>query len=192
MTMRKTTTMTMMMIMMMMLLIYGVFSPFVVAIPSPLSLPLTLSLPLESTTSTSLLASLSSTFPGRGGSDGDGGDGGITDGDNVIDTTSKKKSSIVIRVRLMDGSMERIQLDADTLESVTLGDVLQPFDIDIDDGDENDSDASIRISINNNIVDTSYKTTTLQVLNVKHGSLITMSPSPTAVKKKKMRDANAT
>jgi len=187
MTMTKTTT-TMMM--MMMLLFCGFFSPFVRATTSPLSLPLPLPLPLPST-STSLLASVSCKFPGRGGGAGAGGDGGgITDGDNVTAATSKK-SHIVVRVRLMDGSIERIKIDADKLESVTLGDVLKPFDIDIDgdDHDIDDGDDSIRISINNSIVSTSSKTTTLQVLHVKHGSMITISPSPTAVKKKKMIDA---
>lgn len=80
---------------------------------------------------------------------------------------SSSSSGMVLRVRLADGSMEKIQLEEGSEETLTLGDVLKPFGV--------PSDASVRIGT---------KTTTntkdeLQALQVRHGSMITVLPPKT-------------
>ena len=74
---------------------------------------------------------------------------------------------IVLRVRLADGSMEKLQLEEGSEETLTLGDVLKPLGV--------SSDASLRIGTTK--TDTSKD---LKSLQLKHGSMITVLPPPSS------------
>ena len=75
-------------------------------------------------------------------------------------------AGIVLRVRLADGSMERIQLEEGSEEILTLGDVLKPLGV--------PSGASVKIGTTT----TKSEEKNLKELEIKHGSLITVLPPP--------------
>lgn len=75
-------------------------------------------------------------------------------------------TGIVLRVRLANGSMERIQLEEGSEETLTLGDVLKPLGV--------TSGASVKIGATT----TKSKEKNLKELEIKHGSLITVLPPP--------------
>jgi len=76
---------------------------------------------------------------------------------------------MVLRVRLADGSMERIQLEEGKEETLTLGDILSPLGV--------PSGASVRIGAKTT-TSTETDDSNLKALEIKHGSMITVLPSP--------------
>lgn len=89
----------------------------------------------------------------------------------VLANTGGSSSPIVLRVRLADGSMERIQLENGKESTMTLGDVLSPFDV--------SSDASIRVGTK-----TASRDEVLSAAGIQHGSMITVLAPKTAEKPK--------
>jgi hypothetical protein len=77
---------------------------------------------------------------------------------------------IVLRVRLADGSMERIQLEEGSEETLTLGDVLKSLGV--------PPGASVQIGTTT----TKSEEKNLKALEIKHGSLITVLPPPSTSK----------
>mmetsp|Transcript_24212 Transcript_24212/g.67066 ORF Transcript_24212/g.67066 Transcript_24212/m.67066 type:complete len:555 (-) Transcript_24212:92-1756(-) len=75
---------------------------------------------------------------------------------------STNPSSMVLRVRLADGSMERIQVDEGKEDTLTLEDVLKPFGV--------PDDASVAIGTTKN----AEKGEILAKLGIRHGSMITV------------------
>ena len=73
-------------------------------------------------------------------------------------------SSMVLRLRLADGSMEKIQISEGKEESTTLADVLHPFDV--------DNNASVKVG--NLVAETTSKP--LKEFEIRHGTLITVMP----------------
>lgn len=91
----------------------------------------------------------------------------------VTSTGSGSNSGMILRVRLEDGSMEKIQvLDTDT-DAMTLEKVLQRYTI--------SEGASVQVGTNNKVSDL---TKSLGDLGLKNGSLITIRPKPAATKPK--------
>ena len=72
-------------------------------------------------------------------------------------------SGIVLRVRLADGSMQKLQLEAGSEETLTLGEVLKPLGV--------PSDASLRIGTTKTDTQQDLKT-----LELKNGSMVTVLP----------------
>lgn len=77
---------------------------------------------------------------------------------------------MVLRVRLADGSMEKIQVEEGTEGKLTLEDVLKPFDV--------PTDASVRIGATTTKISADPEAKNLEALNIKHGSMITVLPPP--------------
>jgi hypothetical protein len=73
-------------------------------------------------------------------------------------------AGIVLRVRLADGSMEKVQLEEGSEETLTLGEVLKPFCV--------PSGSSVRIGAST----TKDAQKNLKALSIKHGSLLTVLP----------------
>jgi len=80
-------------------------------------------------------------------------------------------AGIVLRVRLADGSMEKIQLEEGSEETLTLGEVLKPFGV--------PSGSSVRIGTST----TKDAQKNLKALSIKHGSLLTVLPPKSESKK---------
>jgi hypothetical protein len=138
----------------------------------------------------SLTSSLSSTisFPELRGGDGDGEIDVVNDGTGTDDTSTATASTtetetstetttgkkILLRVRLADGSIERIEIDENKIDCLTLNDILKPFHV--------PDDSTIQIGGKGKGGKGGgggiEGTETLQTLDVKHGSMITIIPSP--------------
>ncbi|KAG7343293.1 NPL4 family protein [Nitzschia inconspicua] len=73
-------------------------------------------------------------------------------------------SSMVVRLRLADGSMERIQIAEGKEEAMTLEDVLQQFEL--------ADDATVKVG--NQVVEKLGGGCTLRELGIQHGSIITV------------------
>ena len=83
---------------------------------------------------------------------------------------------IVVRVRLADGSVEKLQIDGGTEDTLTLGDILQPFvDGLLPEG------TSVRIGTTTTKASKDLEATTLTDLDVRHGSMITILPPSSSV-----------
>lgn len=80
-------------------------------------------------------------------------------------SSSAGSSGILLRVRLADGSMERLQLEEGSEDTLTLGQVLKPLGV--------AEDASIRIANK-----TASSQQDLKSLQLKNGSLVTILPPP--------------
>ena len=112
----------------------------------PLFLPLksTLTLNRSSVVSSSTITLLEQLRGGDGDGeiDNDGGNGTGTGTDEGTTTTTTTTTTvgnkILLRIRLPDGSIERIEIDETKKDSFTLNDLLKPFNV--------PDNASIRIS----------------------------------------------
>lgn len=87
--------------------------------------------------------------------------------------TSSPSTGMVLRIRLADGSMEKILVQPGTEETMTLSDILKPFNV------EEDSSIQFGPSTDSPI----DKTSTLSQLGAKHGSLFTIKPKTTTTQK---------
>ena len=89
---------------------------------------------------------------------------------------SSAREGIVLRIRLADGSMERVQIEEGKEDSLTLDDILRPFDV--------PNDASIQVS-------GAHANTKDSIANLKHGSMITVVPpsKPSTIEKQESRFA---
>ncbi|KAL3918461.1 MAG: hypothetical protein SGILL_004224, partial [Bacillariaceae sp.] len=82
---------------------------------------------------------------------------------------SSASPSLVVRLRLADGSMERIQITDGKEETFTLDDILQPFDI--------PDDVKIKVGATT-VEDGTNSASNLKDLGIKHGTMITILPNP--------------
>ncbi|OEU19049.1 hypothetical protein FRACYDRAFT_207358 [Fragilariopsis cylindrus CCMP1102] len=183
-TMMMTTTVTMTLF----LTLFGRDYSCLAITSPPLFLPLksTLTLNRSSVVSSSTISFLKQLRGGDGNGNGDGeidNDGGNGTGTDEGTTTTKTTTTetvgnkILLRIRLPDGSIERIEIEETYIDSFTLNDLLKPFNV--------PDNASIRIGTGTNTNDIESDgdgDKTLQTLDVKHGSMITIIPSPKVVK----------
>jgi len=77
---------------------------------------------------------------------------------------SSSQSGMILRIRLADGSMEKVQVPPGAEDSMSVTDLLEPFDV--------EDDATVQVG--SSTVDASQK---LSNLSVKHGSIITIQPN---------------
>ena len=97
----------------------------------------------------------------------------------VIDaSTSIPNNGIVLRIRKADGSMGRISIPPEKQESTTLADVLATFKDREHDGDGDTIECTIGTSCDP-VSDTNRSVSSL---GLKHGSLISIKPSPRSTK----------
>jgi NPL4 family len=82
----------------------------------------------------------------------------------LCQASSPRPSSMVVRLRLADGSMEKIQISNGKEESTTLRDILETFEV-------SDEDT---VKVGNQVVETERGSNTLKDLGIQHGSMITV------------------
>jgi hypothetical protein len=91
--------------------------------------------------------------------------GWMTHDSPLVAAASSSSSGMVVRIRLADGSMEKVMVPQGAEDTMTIGDILKPFSI--------EDDATIQVG-SSTVEDTSNP---LSSLPVKHGSLITIQSS---------------
>lgn len=79
-------------------------------------------------------------------------------------STPSSSSGMVLRIRLADGSMEKVIVPENAAATLSIKDILEPFDV--------EDDATVQLGTS--VIETS---STISSLSVKHGSLITIQPS---------------
>ena len=119
---------------------------------------------------------------------GGGGDGSITDNTDTntnadnADSSKSTAKKVVLRIRLVDGSVERMEIDETKIDALTLLDVLKPFDTNLSSPSSSSSSSRVSVRIDNNKqVISSSSSLSLKDINIKHGSIITIVPSSTII-----------
>ena len=85
---------------------------------------------------------------------------------------ASSSTGMILRIRLGDGSMERVQVAPGSEDTTTLEQILQSFKV--EDGS--------KIQVGSESVDANGKEQTIASLGLKHGSLISISPPPSTEK----------
>mmetsp|Transcript_30091 Transcript_30091/g.73100 ORF Transcript_30091/g.73100 Transcript_30091/m.73100 type:complete len:648 (-) Transcript_30091:141-2084(-) len=126
-------------------------------------------------------------------------------------SSSSSSNNFVVRIRLPSGSVEKIQLEDGQDETLTISDILKPFDVIDDDDvgesedDDNDSnsnknDRMIRIGQQKDGVpmndSASMSSKTLKDWGIRHGTIITVPPlssssSPSSITARKQKQQNS-
>jgi len=86
-------------------------------------------------------------------------------------TSASSPGGIIVRIRLADGSMEKVMIPESSTDTMSVRDILEPFDVEDD----------VTVQLGSDTIDTSN---ILSTLNLKHGSLITIQSTSSSTTKR--------